>query len=198
MLDSLSTGFAEPVLEAQSAFRALMEALARPGSLQALNAALTPPGVLPAELAIVALTLADHETAVWLDSALGADPSVAAWLAFHTGARITADPAEATFAFVTDIDALPRLGDFAAGDDAYPDRSTTLVVAVDHLAAEGCLVLAGPGIDGERQLGVAGWPAGLTDELAANRALFPRGVDLILAAPGTLAALPRTTRIREV
>ncbi len=198
MLDSQSTGFSDPVMDAQSAFRALMEALARPGSLQEFGATLIPPGALPAELAIVALTLADHETAVWLDGTLAADPSVAAWLAFHTGARITADPAEATFAFVTDLDALPPLTDFAAGDDAYPDRSTTIVIAVDQLAAEGSLSLAGPGIDGERQLGIAGWPAGLTAELTANRALFPRGVDLVFAAPGTLAALPRTTLIREI
>ncbi len=198
MLDTISTGFDDPVLASQSHFRALMDALARPGSLQSFAADMVPPNGLSRELAAIALTLADHETLVWLDPPLAADPAVAAWLAFHTGARLTADPAEAAFAFVSDFAALPPLADFAPGDDAYPDRSTTIVVAVTELAARGPLALAGPGIDGERRLAVAGWPAGLTEAFAANRALFPRGVDLVLAAPGHIAALPRTTRIREV
>ena len=197
MLDAASTGFADPVLDGQAAFRNLMDAMARPGTVVAFPAAVTPPGSLTAELAAIALTLADHETVVWLDPLLAADAAIGAWLAFHTGARVTADPAEAGFAFLSGFAALPPLGAFAAGDDAYPDRSTTLVIAVEALEPVGDLALAGPGIDGEQRLGVAGWPDGLTDALAANRALFPRGVDLVLAAPGAIAALPRTTRIKE-
>ncbi|HWJ75762.1 MAG TPA: phosphonate C-P lyase system protein PhnH [Kaistia sp.] len=197
MLDTASTGFADPVLDAQAHFRKLMDALARPGSIRAFTPGLTPPGGMPVELAAIALTLADHETAVWLDPVLAADPAIAAWLAFHTGARITTDPAEAAFAFVADIGTMPPLAAFAAGDDAYPDRSTTLVIAVNELTAEGTLILSGPGIERERRLCVVPWQTSLSDELAANRALFPRGVDLILAASGCIAALPRTTRIRE-
>ncbi len=33
--------------------------------------------------------------------------------------------------------------------------------------------------------------------LTRNHAGFPQGVDLILAAPGRLAALPRSTRVQE-
>lgn len=197
MLDAASTGFADPVLNSQSHFRTLMDALARPGSIHAFTPRLTPPGGMPAELAAVALTLADHETAVWLDPGLAADPAIAAWLAFHAGTRITVDPGEADFALITEIEAMPPLAAFAAGDDAYPDRSTTLLIAVDALSAEGDLMLSGPGIESQRRLGVAPWPAALTEQLAANRALFPRGVDLVFAASGSIAALPRTTRIRE-
>lgn len=198
MLDGLGSGLADPVLDAQAHFRALMDTLARPGSIVPFTPTLHAPAGLPAELAAVALTLADHETTVWLDARLAADAAVAAYLAFHAGARISADPAKADFALIADLETMPGLDAFAAGDDAYPDRSTTIVAAVGALVPGGGLGLSGPGIEGERRLGVAPWPAGLTEALAANRARFPRGVDLILAAPGQVAALPRSTRIREV
>jgi len=197
MLAADSTGFADPVLDAQSTFRTLMDAFARPGSVQRLAPRLVPPAGLAIGLAAVALALCDHETAVWLDPPLAADREVAAYLAFHTGARLTADPREAAFALVSDLAALPPLGSFSVGDDAYPDRSTTIVAVVSDLAETGALRLAGPGIDGERRLGITPWPAHLTGELAGNRALFPRGVDLVLVAPAAVAALPRTTRIVE-
>jgi alpha-D-ribose 1-methylphosphonate 5-triphosphate synthase subunit PhnH len=33
--------------------------------------------------------------------------------------------------------------------------------------------------------------------LRDNRVLFPRGIDLIFAAPGSVAALPRSSRLVE-
>ena len=60
------------------------------------------------------------------------------------------------------------------------------------------LRLAGPGISGHATLSVAGLPADIVDRLAANHALFPRGVDLVLAGPEGVAALPRTTRVTLV
>lgn len=197
MLDAAGSGLADPVLDAQAHFRALMDAFAGPGRLLPFVPRLTPPAGLPAELAAAVLTLADHETTVWFDAALAARAPVAEWLAFHAGARLAADPAEAGFAVVTDVAAMPPLAAFAQGNDAYPDRSTTLLIAVDALAEEGALVLSGPGVDGERRLGVTPWPAGLTGQLGENRARFPRGVDLLFAAAGRIAALPRSTRIRE-
>ena len=40
-------------------------------------------------------------------------------------------------------------------------------------------------------------PKMFIDQWIANRAAFPRGVDLIFAGKGALAALPRTTRIKK-
>ena len=45
------------------------------------------------------------------------------------------------------------------------------------------------------------YPERLTDRLrhwADNRALFPRGVDVVLTAGRRFIALPRTTKIREM
>ena len=87
----LALGFAEPVLDAQRVFRAVMEALARPGTVQALACALTPPAPLTPELAAVALTLVDHETPLWLDGGLRAAPGVAEYRRFHAGAPSVED-----------------------------------------------------------------------------------------------------------
>lgn len=198
MHDASSRGLADPVLDAQAIFRAVMDAFACPGSIRHLSALpVSPPG-LPAALAAIALTLADHETTLWLDPALAADPAHGAYLAFHTGARILADPADAAFALATDLAALPPLAAFAVGEDDYPDRSTTIIAAVGSLSEDGALRLTGPGIASSARLGVAPWPEGFSAALAGNRALFPRGVDLVLCAGEAIVALPRTTRIEEV
>lgn len=194
----ISSGLANPVFDSQSHFRSVMNAMARPGTVEPLLANIDAPAPLAAELAAIALSLADHEAPLWLDATLSASADVVAYLRFHTGARIVADPREAAFALVADIAQMPPLANFALGTDAYPDRSTTIIVAIESLAVGGGLTLSGPGIRNQARLDVAPWPGRLTAELAANRRLFPRGVDLVLTAPGLVAALPRTTLVSEV
>jgi alpha-D-ribose 1-methylphosphonate 5-triphosphate synthase subunit PhnH len=129
----LAPGFADPVLDAQAAFRAVMGALARPGSVRTLPTDLSPPEPLTPELAAVALTLTDGDAPLWLDGPLAAAPAVSAFLRFHTGASIAADGREAAFALVSEPARLPPFDRFAPGLPEYPDRSTTLVLAVDRL-----------------------------------------------------------------
>jgi len=191
-------GLADPVLDGQAHFRSLMNALARPGTIGTLEARLAAPAPLLAGLAALALSLADHETPIWLDEQLAGSEAVVAYLRFHTGARIVADPMLAAFALVADFARMPPLASFALGTDEYPDRSTTILAAVDALQEGGPLELTGPGIAGTACLSVSPWRDGLTEELAGNRAIFPRGVDLVLVAPGRIAALPRSTTLREV
>jgi alpha-D-ribose 1-methylphosphonate 5-triphosphate synthase subunit PhnH len=194
----ITAGFADPVIAAQAHFSALMNALARPGTIHDFPAALDAPAPLSPELAATALTLVDHEVTLWLDAPLASSKAVVDYLRFHTGARIVAAPAEAAFALVTDIAAMPALADFNQGTDEYPDRSTTIVIAASSLSADGGLELEGPGIRDRASLGVAPWPVSLTAEIAANGAQFPRGVDLVFTANRQVAALPRTTRVSEV
>jgi alpha-D-ribose 1-methylphosphonate 5-triphosphate synthase subunit PhnH len=198
MLALAAPGFADPVLEAQDVFRAVMMALARPGKVLALDTNLTPPAPLTPELAAIALALCDHETPLWLDPALAAVPAVADYLRFHTGAPLIADPGAAAFALVSDVPRLPALSHFAQGSDEYPDRSTTIVAAVDRIGEGKRLALEGPGIDGRMVLAVEPLPVNLAAQLQENRARFPRGVDLLFAAPGKVAALPRSTEVREI
>jgi alpha-D-ribose 1-methylphosphonate 5-triphosphate synthase subunit PhnH len=199
----LAPGFADPVHDGQGAFRAVLDALARPGTLQALDAGLRPPAPLTPELAAVALALADADAPLWLDAPLSQCEAVGAYLRFHTGAALVAEPEQAAFALVARPAACPPFACFAQGEPAYPDRSTTLVLALDRLAAgdahaEGArFVLAGPGIRGTARLQAASLPPDFAARCAENTAGFPLGVDLLLAAPGRIAGLPRSTRVTE-
>jgi alpha-D-ribose 1-methylphosphonate 5-triphosphate synthase subunit PhnH len=184
-------------MDSQAVFRRTMDALAQPGTLQDLALALDPPAPLTPELAAIALTLADHEAPLWLDAALASSRDVIDFLRFHTGAAIVSDPQDAAFALICDPASMPRLNAFALGIQEYPDRSTTIVIAVETLAASGGFTLTGPGIATTAQLHAAPLPADFLAQWQANRSLFPCGVDLILTAPGRIAGLPRSTIISD-
>ena len=47
---------------------------------------------------------------MWFDRALSADPDVAAFIRFQTGAPIVDDPAKAGFAFAVDMDGAAAIG----------------------------------------------------------------------------------------
>jgi alpha-D-ribose 1-methylphosphonate 5-triphosphate synthase subunit PhnH len=59
------------------------------------------------------------------------------------------------------------------------------------------MVLTGPGIRGAQPFRAAPLPPDMSERIAANRSLFPRGVDLLLAAPKRIAALPRSVRLKR-
>jgi alpha-D-ribose 1-methylphosphonate 5-triphosphate synthase subunit PhnH len=71
------------------------------------------------------------------------------------------------------------------------------VLQVEHLSNAGGFCLSGPGIRGNRALLASPLPADFAARMRANRALFPRGVDVILTAGTRLAALPRSVHIAE-
>jgi len=194
MTAALEPGFADPARDSQRVFRAVMNAMARPGAVVALDAGLTPPDPLAPGAAALALALCDFETPVWLDPAL-ANPETLAWLRFHTGAPVVAAPDKAAFAFVASPLGLPDLEAFALGTPEYPDRSTTVIVQVRSLDAGAGWRLSGPGIDGAAMLAPALLPRDFVARRAALRPLFPRGLDFIFVADARAAALPRTTSI---
>lgn len=189
----LAAGFTDAVHQPQRAFRALMSAMAEPGRVLPLPAPLHPPAPLTAEMASLALTLLDFETPVFLDAPLAASVEVADFLKFHTGAPLTGAPSAARFALLRDGAALPDLSLFAQGEPDYPDRSATLIVAVEEMGP-GPLLLEGPGISGRRAFRAAPLPEDFATRLAANAAGFPLGVDIVLCAPGCVCALPRSVR----
>jgi alpha-D-ribose 1-methylphosphonate 5-triphosphate synthase subunit PhnH len=190
----LAPAFDDPALASQAVFRTVMEAMARPGLPRPLAVRLAPPSPLSATAAAVALTLLDYETPFWLDQGL-VGGEVAGWLKFHTGAPLTENPTHAAFAFISDPAAMSGFEIFAQGSNEYPDRSTTLVVQVARLDHSEPLALSGPGIAGSRSFSAAPLPQDFRARLAANRALFPRGVDLILVSADAVAALPRSLRV---
>lgn len=196
LTDDFGAGFADPVRDAQANFRAILDALARPGTIHQLACTSTGVASLTAELAAILLTLADHDTPLFVSPRLD-DAAVHGFVGFHTGAPLTSDMSCAAFAFVAPGDALPDLAGCNLGTQDYPDRSTTLVVAVPALTLGPDRVLTGPGIEDHWHIAPQGLPDDFTAQWAANRDLFPRGIDLLLVAGGQVMGLPRTTRISE-
>jgi alpha-D-ribose 1-methylphosphonate 5-triphosphate synthase subunit PhnH len=192
----LAPAFPDPPRATQAVFRQLMDAMAHPGQVRQLALELAPPAPLGTATAALALTLLDYDTPFWLDPPLAAARELREWFKFHTGAPLTADSADAAFAFVADPARCPPFATFAQGSLEYPDRSTTLVLQVDGFGRGESLELAGPGIAGTQRLCAAPLPDHFPARLAANRALFPRGIDLILASRDAVAALPRSIRVR--
>ncbi len=191
----LPAGFADKVLSAQTTFRSVMDAMARPGSVQRIVAATGAPAAMMRGIAAIALTLFDHDTPLWLDPRMSETSDVAKWLKFHTGAPVIADSSICSFALIGEARALPALDRFAFGTNEYPDRSTTLILQVESLTQGPALELRGPGIDGTAVLQAAIQPPDLFERLAVNAALFPRGIDVVLVADDAIVAIPRTTRL---
>ncbi|MEI4485723.1 phosphonate C-P lyase system protein PhnH [Frigidibacter sp. MR17.14] len=184
-VEALTGGFDDPPRGSARAFREILEAMARPGTIRHVAGATPPAGLSPAAGAAL-LVLADRTTPVFL--APGHDGvMIRDWLAFHTGAPVAA-PEGASFALGR-WPALAPLDRFPLGDPAYPDRSVTLIVEMDGLSPEGAR-LTGPGIETEARLSLPE-----TAAFAANRRLFPLGFDVLLTCGDALAALPRTTRV---
>lgn len=190
----LPAGFADKVLSAQSTFRSVMDAMARPGSIQRIAFVAGTPAAMMRGTAAIALTLFDHDTPVWLDTGMSATPDIAKWLKFHTSAPVVADSSISSFALVGDPQSLPPLDRFAFGSNEYPDRSTTLILQVESLVQGPATELRGPGIDGTATLHASIQPRDLFERLAVNAALFPRGIDIVLVHDDAIVAIPRTTR----
>ncbi|MBC7133937.1 Alpha-D-ribose 1-methylphosphonate 5-triphosphate synthase subunit PhnH [Pseudoruegeria aquimaris] len=183
--EALSGGFADPPIQSAQAFRKVMEAMARPGTIHEISGA-EPPVPLSQAAGSVLLTLCDGDTPIHLAGGHDTE-AIRDWLAFHTGAPLAA-ASECMFALGR-WEALKPLSAYPLGTPEYPDRSATLIVECDELAAEG-VELSGPGIEARAALSLPEVAA-----FRANNALFPLGLDFIFTCGSRLAALPRTTRI---
>lgn len=196
------------VAHSQLIFRAVMDALARPGTVHRLpgdDAA--PPALLPvlalADLGTQACVLAD--SAEWADVVRAMTSAPAAGLSqaqLVTALRpVTSDelaslktgtsaaPEDGALACLS-VASLRPLPDGAGPDGAGPDGDS----------AHGLrrLRLSGPGIPGTRDLMVAGLPPGFVAVRHHLTSGFPAGADLLLVTPcGDLAGLPRTTLIDQ-
>ncbi len=180
----LGGGFTDPAIQSAHAFRSVMEAMARPGTIHDIAGA-APPSPLSRAAGSVLLTLCDADTPVYLAGDIDTS-DVRAWLAFHTGAAVMG-PTRAMFAVGT-WDALLPLSAYQIGTSEYPDRSTTLIVETDELT--GGATLSGPGIRDTSSLNVPDPVA-----LQTSRAQFPLGLDFIFTSGDQLAALPRSTEV---
>ena len=183
--EALKGGFAQAPVDAARAFRAAMNVMARPGTVETLEGAQPPAPVSVAAGALI-LTLCDPDTPLHLAGRFDCD-DVRAWIAFHTGAPIVA--AEAAMFALGDWNALAPLSRFAIGTPEYPDRAATLIVERETLGGQGA-VLRGPGIKDTAALDVPE-----VEAFQQNAVLFPLGLDFFFTCADKVAALPRTTKV---
>lgn len=180
---------------AQADFRALLNVLSRPGVLDAVGRGDGPPALA------VAAGLADVEVPTAVLTAPGEEHWVRA-LHLATSAPI-APPEQARMVVALRPPTAAEILALTRGDALHPEHGARLVAAVAELSAEPTregpetvLRLSGPGVPGTRRLRVAGLSTEVFAALISSNAGFPAGVDTFLvAADGTVAGLPRSTRI---
>lgn len=188
-----AAGFHDPVQQSQQAFRILLDAMARPGRVmeQAFDCG-HPDGLAPV-LAAGLLTLADLDAPVWLGAGFDTD-AVKAWLRFHTGAPLAAQPDQAALALL-DASAMPTLENFSLGSDEAPERGATLLVQVPTLDGAAAMTWRGPGIRESVAMPLCGLDAASWRQRAQLASAFPRGLDIYLGCGRQVIGLPRSTTI---
>lgn len=183
--DALAGGFTNAPVQSARAFREILEAMARPGTIRRVSGA-TSPAPLSVAASVALLVLTDPTTRLHLAGRADC-PAVRDWVSFHTGAPFVRAE-DADFALGT-WEALHPVDRFRIGQPDYPDRSATLIVECDRLVNHGP-ALTGPGIETATWLNLPE-----TAAFRANRALFPLGFDTIFTAGDRMAGLPRSTRV---
>ncbi|RBI58724.1 phosphonate C-P lyase system protein PhnH [halophilic archaeon] len=197
----------DPVDDTRDTFRALVDAMSRPGTVER-----TP--VAPAHHAVAA-TLVDHEVTMH-----GGDDRLRTaldWESRHSEAAFE----EADIVFV-DGDTSGCVVDAKRGSLKEPSDGATVVYRVDALVApdetavsddpadgldtrdaqtdgndapELVLSLSGPGVPGSRRVGVRGLPEDEVEAIAEAQSAYPRGVDVYLTTDDRLVALPRSVDV---
>lgn len=188
----LAPGFENPTYDSIKVFRAVANAMAKPGAIFQVHARPPAPVQLSPACAALCLTLLDADTPLWIQNNL---PLVSDYLRFHCGCPITPHEGEASFALVNNIVAMPELDVFNAGSAEYPDDSATLLIQVSSLSNATGVKLSGPGLREAMVLDAAGVSADYWRALQASRSRFPLGVDIIFTCGEHIAALPRTTQV---
>jgi alpha-D-ribose 1-methylphosphonate 5-triphosphate synthase subunit PhnH len=186
-------GFLNPVLGPQKTFRAIIEAMARPGQLIRIKCKVNRPEMLNLASAAVCLTLLDDETPLWTD--LSWNCSAVNWFQVHCGCSLVTEPCMADFALITRPADMPPLDDFRIGNEQHPESAATLIVEVEGFNDANGKVLGMPGIKPTTHFAPEGIAGDFWEQWQLQAAFFPLGVDILFTCGDRLAALPRTTEL---
>lgn len=174
----------DPVHDTRECFRALVDAMSRPGVV-----AESP--TEPADHAVLA-TLVDHEV-----SCFTPDETIRTALE-NEGRLADAEPAQASIVHAPNPGGCP-VRDLTRGTLKEPSDGATVVYRVEDLAqepetgqTETTLVLSGPGVPGQRRLGIDGFAPADAQALADAQSSYPRGIDAVLTTEQEIAAIPRS------
>ncbi|MEV6056573.1 phosphonate C-P lyase system protein PhnH [Streptomyces sp. NPDC052107] len=181
--------------QAQGVFRAVLDALARPGTVTRFPADV--PGVVPPALLPV-LALADLGTGVCV---LEEDASRRWSDVVSVATNAPAVPLErARLATSVRPVAAEEILRPARGTAEAPEDGAVLCLPVTALEGGPRIWrLSGPGVPGERDVAPHGVPDGFVEARATAVGGFPAGVDLLLVSPdGRVMGLPRSTTVTFV
>lgn len=179
-------------IEEHGAFRSLLDAMSRPGTVHRLSDSVAD---RDGALELLARTLLDAEVSV-AASGVDVESSVRA-MAHACGCRV-ADLPEADFVVAGGGSSAGAVSRVRRGTPDWPDASATLVYLVENVAQEGGdTVWTGPGIPGERSPKVDGLDPAEWERLREANSGYPIGIDCVfLDASGRIMAMPRSTRAR--
>jgi alpha-D-ribose 1-methylphosphonate 5-triphosphate synthase subunit PhnH len=197
-LSAVGPGLAEPVSGSQAIFRACLDAMSRPGTVQVIVSDAEPPRGLGAAACAVLLSLLDQDTALWVEpSTVWRATDIAAYFRFHTGCTIAASIGDAEFVLASRFADLPALNTLRQGTPYFPEQGATLVLEVSALQSAFVRQLKGPGTTARSVLSAPDLNDSFLSQWQELRRGFPCGIDLFLTCGTQLCALPRTTKIGD-
>jgi alpha-D-ribose 1-methylphosphonate 5-triphosphate synthase subunit PhnH len=174
----------DPVTDTRRTYRALVDAMSRPGTVESVTAN-------PADRAVLA-TLVDEEVTVCttddsLNDALAAE------------GRLRGAPVDSARVIHSNGTTEGAIREAPRGTLKEPSRGATVVYRLQELGdtAARTIRLEGPGIQGSRTLGV-GLPATELEAIADAQTDYPRGVDIVLTTTDRLACLPRSVTLEVI
>ncbi len=179
----------DPEILSHAVYRPLLQAMARPGTVQLLPEAARQEPVLH-----LLAALADEQVSLHVRG----DEPLARALARETGCRL-APLEQADFVLFPEARSEGLLARAKRGTPEYPDAGATVLFPVRSLAPGGGRHrLRGPGIAGEALPLVEGLDPGEWRLLREANALYPLGVDAVFVDDaGRVLCVPRSTRIEE-
>lgn len=204
-MKSLAKAAFDLVYDTIPVYRALVEAVSRPGTIADIGeqaAKLNLPKDEDNAALALALTLLDDDVTCFIS--LRDDNDLAQEIEYRTFCG-RAEPSKADYLFVQgnmeNGDVVSLLHQVKKGTWLYPEESATLLVRAEDIRETGLAdrgwILSGPGIRDVARCELEGVSAAMLEERNRLNAEYPLGIDMMFyTAQGKLLAIPRTTAIR--
>ena len=193
--DNIQTGFDNPVLGSQSVFRQLLKSMSEPGIQSKVESIKSYPNALWQASYVIALSLFDQDTPVFLSESLQT-PENLATLRFQVSLSATDNTADADFV-VCNQDEIPDINTLNLGNEEYPDQSCTLIIQCNSFDEGEPYRATGPGIETSRIIQCSALNNILFEQREQIFSQFPLGIDIIFVHKNKFFCLPRTTRLEK-
>lgn len=191
----------DEVFDTQTAFRSIMQALARPGQLQKLDAMkkLNPPKPLNAATACIGLTLMSQDSLFHVEEQQF--PQGKEYFSVNTSARFC-EISEAAFLYIQGQDSTATIAKAHTGLLEYPETSATVIIDVMAMSEEPmadalALNMQGPGVLDEKTVFIKGINPEILGMIQAKNGEYPLGIDVFMTdKKNQVLGIPRTNQFK--